>query len=461
MKTWAVTNLKRKEKQYKEDINNFQLVLKDNPCSIAGVFLFMEIQEIYNLIGHITDVVIDSRKVSKDSVFFALKGENSDGNYFASSALSRGACFVVVDDSTVVQDERYLLVDDVLTCLQQLASMKRKIHFDKVLGLTGSNGKTTTKELCRHVLSTKFRVYATPGNYNNHIGLPLTIMQAPPDTDILILEMGANHQGEIDMLCRLGAPNMGIITNIGKAHLEGFGGLEGVKKGKSELYRFLAESQGVVFVNSEDDTLMNLLPENLQIIPYKTFSEFNIVSTDPELTLEYQSMRINTHLIGDYNIPNIACALAIGSFFEIHLKDSIEAIESYLPDNNRSQKIVKGTTTIIMDAYNANPTSMRAALKNFSHVDGRKIAVLGDMLELGVHSHEEHLHIINLVRDSDVSMAIWVGPNFMALAEDGFGHFFKDVEQAMSFLKKLDLSDTTLLLKGSRAIHVEKVMELF
>lgn len=421
----------------------------------------MDISEIYKIIGHRTDIVIDSRMASKGSVFFALKGEHVDGNDFADSALSRGADFVVVDDPKVVKDSRYILVKDVLTSLQELAAIKRRINFKTVLGLTGSNGKTTTKELCRDVLSVRFKVYATQGNYNNHIGLPLTILQAPLDTEILILEMGANHQGEIDMLCRLGEPNFGIITNIGMAHLEGFGGLEGVKKGKSEMYRFLAAGEGRVFVNSDDDVLMNLLPENLQSIPYKTFSEYLPVGSDSELVLEYRANRIQTHLIGEYNIPNVACAIAVGKYFGIGEKESIKVIERYVPSNNRSQKVVIGTTTIFLDAYNANPTSMRAAIKNFSKIDGKKISVLGDMLELGSHAYEEHQQILDLVKESDFEMALFVGPHFFTFKNDYSFYFVKNIDEAKSFINTLELAHTTVLLKGSRGLKMEKILKIF
>jgi len=421
----------------------------------------MEIHKIYLILGSYTKYVIDSRKVSQGSVFFALKGDKSDGNTFATSALEAGADYVVVDNKEIVKDERYILVDDVLTCMQELAKIKRLDLYNTVIGLTGSNGKTTTKELCRDVLAKKFKVHATQGNYNNHIGLPLTILQAPLDAEILLLEMGANHQGEINDLCQIGSPNYGLITNIGKAHLEGFGGIEGVKKGKSEMYRFLNQSGGSIFINTDDDVLVSLLPEESHLIRYSVNKDLHKIESNPVLSLEYKSHTIQTNLYGEYNISNIGCALAIGQYFGVELSDCIKAIEEYLPENNRSQLITKGSTTIVLDAYNANPSSMSVAISNFSKSGGKKIIVLGDMLELGETTDFEHEAIINWVIKHSIEKAYFVGPIFFKLKNRFNFNFYLRIEDLMPIFKDLDIKDTTILLKGSRGMAVERLLEIF
>lgn len=432
-----------------------------NPCTCVGVFLFMEIQEIYQILGSYTKNTIDSRKVSKGCVFYALKGGNFDGNQFAESALDAGADYVVVDNKNVVKNERYILVDDVLKCMQGLARIKRLDLYKTVIALTGSNGKTTTKELCRDVLAKKYKIHATEGNYNNHIGMPLTILQAPLDAEILLLEMGANHQGEINELCHISMPNYGLITNIGKAHLEGFGGIEGVKKGKSEMYRYIHETGGKIFFNTNDDTLASLLPKEIHLIPYSVLSDIKIIQSNPTLSFEFKSHSVHTQLYGDYNINNIASALAMGEYFGIELSDSLAAIKEYLPENNRSQLIRRGTTTIVLDAYNANPSSMNGAISNFSKITDNKIVVLGDMLELGDSTEAEHETIIKWVEHHSIKEAYFIGPNFYQFRDKYKFDFYLNVDDLKAKFKNMNLNDTYVLLKGSRGIAVERLLQVF
>jgi UDP-N-acetylmuramoyl-tripeptide--D-alanyl-D-alanine ligase len=288
----------------------------------------------------------------------------------------------------------------------------------------------------------------------------LTILQAPLDIDILILEMGANHQGEIDTLCQIGQPNYGIITNIGKAHLEGFGGIEGVKKGKSELYKFLAEKkEGKIFINTDDSILLNLIPKSVSQIEYSILADFKHIVSKPTLNFEYKSIHIKTQLFGDYNIHNIACAISVGRYFDIDLLQCISAIEEYIPDNNRSQKIVKNNTTYILDAYNANPSSMEVSITNFSQIEGKKAVILGDMLELGDTTDLEHITILELIKKLKIQDAFLVGPNFYKHRELFNFYFFENVENFKPSFETLDLENTTVLLKGSRGIAIERLIQ--
>ncbi|MBK7700114.1 MAG: UDP-N-acetylmuramoyl-tripeptide--D-alanyl-D-alanine ligase [Saprospiraceae bacterium] len=352
----------------------------------------MDIELLYTVWLEARAISTDSRKIVVGSIFFALRGGRFDGNTFASQALELGASYVVVDDESVVVsgDKRYIVVEDVLTSLQQLANKHRSTLSIPVLALTGSNGKTTTKELARNVLSKKFKTHATEGNLNNHIGVPLTILSTPDDAQFLIVEMGANHQGEIDLLCQIAAPNYGMITNIGKAHLEGFGGVEGIKKGKSEMYRYLTQHGGKIFINSDDNVLMSLLPEKVKTIQYEVQTLLNLIDAEPTLKLDYRNVQVTTQLYGTYNLPNIAFAICVGEYFGVEQAEIIEAISEYTPDNNRSQILKIDTNIIIKDAYNANPSSMVLSIESFSKILGPKVVVLGDMLELGEYAPSEH-----------------------------------------------------------------------
>ena len=381
--------------------------------------LEITLEELYNIYLKNPLVCTDTRKIRSGCLFFALKGENFNGNTFAEQALESGAAYAVVDDFSVVKDSRFLLVDDVLATLQELAKHHRNTWDIPVIALTGSNGKTTTKELIAAVLAKKYRTNATIGNLNNHIGVPLTLLSIQPDENtVAVIEMGANHQQEIAFLCSIAQPTHGLITNIGKAHLEGFGGIEGVKKGKGELYTYLSKKKRVVFVNAQDDTLMEMASKKHafgEIVFYRTASsevDPTLVEETPFVIYENQEKQtIVTHLPGKHNFDNICAALAIGHYFEVPSDDAHRAISDYQPTNNRSQVIEKGSNIITLDAYNANPSSMRAALEHFIRSDAsRKMVILGDMLELGEEAAAEHLAIGRLVAEGEFAVVILTGP---------------------------------------------------
>lgn len=422
------------------------------------------LQEIYNIYLNHPEIITDSRKVKPGCLFVALKGESFNGNEFAEAAVRNGAAFAIIDEPEY-QFERCLLVDNSLKCLQQLALHHRNTWNIPVIGITGTNGKTTTKEMIRTVLGANFRVHATEGNFNNHIGVPLSILSKPVDTEIVIIEMGANHQGEIAFLSGLALPTHGIITNIGKAHLEGFGGYQGVVKTKNELYRFIREKKGIVFVNGNDELLFNL-SDGMNTFLYGTEPEFNttgeLISSDPYLMLTYHSgynkTPIHTHLVGAYNFSNVMAALCIGKYFGVPENKMKEAIESYIPTNNRSQTLRTSRNEVIMDAYNANPSSMQAALKNFAAMKAEpKMAILGDMLELGEESLEEHNAIISLLRQLGIVNAVLVGPEFLKTNTDFT--VFPDSETARQWISVKNPEGFTILLKGSRGIRMEKILE--
>lgn len=425
----------------------------------AGAFLFMEISALYNLFLSRPVVSTDSRSIPKGGLFFALKGDRFDGNLFAGAALESGAAYSIIDNPAYVTSDRCILVDDVLLTLQKLAQIHRASFKFPVLAITGSNGKTTTKELCREVLSKKYRTHATKGNLNNHIGVPLTLLSAPRDTEFMIVEMGANHQGEIDSLCNIAKPDFVMITNIGRAHLDGFGGPEGVKKGKSEMYRFAALTGGSIFVNTNDEVLVSVLPDGADLIPYR--SDIIQMHDNPGKTLVFQYMdqMVDMQLYGSYNIPNIAFAIAAGEYFGISFEAIMQAVSGYIPDNNRSQVIQKGSITYIKDAYNANPSSMRASLEQFKSVRApKKIIVLGDMLELGNYSEEAHLEIIELASGGNFTEMIFIGPNFCMAGKNLPGKYFSDTDAARTYFNGVDKEYATILMKGSRGIAVERLM---
>ncbi|HMT53018.1 MAG TPA: UDP-N-acetylmuramoyl-tripeptide--D-alanyl-D-alanine ligase [Saprospiraceae bacterium] len=420
----------------------------------------MDIELLYTVWLEARAISTDSRKIVVGSIFFALRGDRFDGNTFATQALELGASYVVVDDESVVVagDRRYIFVEDVLTSLQQLANKHRSTLSIPVLALTGSNGKTTTKELARNVLSKKFKTHATEGNLNNHIGVPLTILSTPDDAQFLIVEMGANHQGEIDLLCQIAAPNYGMITNIGKAHLEGFGGVEGIKKGKSEMYRYLAQHGGKIFINSGDNVLMSLLPEKVKTIQYEVQTLLNLIDAEPTLKLDYRNVQVTTQLYGTYNLPNIAFAICVGEYFGVEQAEIIEAISEYTPDNNRSQILKIDTNIIIKDAYNANPSSMVLSIESFSKILGSKVVVLGDMLELGEYAPSEHQKIIDLVNDKDFIDVIFIGHQFCSAGMGKRGNYFENTDLARLYFHTKNYKNITILLKGSRGISVEKIL---
>lgn len=423
-------------------------------------------ESLYSLFLKHRKVSTDSRNLEKDAIFFALRGDNFDGNQFVLQAIENGAAAAVSDRTELSEHPQVWVVDDTLRALQQLAMMHRKAMPSKVIGITGSNGKTTTKELIAAVLSKKYEVLYTRGNLNNHIGVPLTLLQLKPDTELAVIEMGANHQGEIAALSRLAMPDCGLITNIGKAHLEGFGGFTGVINAKSELYAYLDDHGGKVFVNI-DNELLDRLSVNLDRFSYGQNNKAEVygelVADDPFLSLvcEYKSQQtmIHTQITGQYNFENIMAAVAVGNYFEVDTHAIAEAIENYLPANHRSQIIETERNQLLMDAYNANPTSMEAALINFSKRCGqRAMLILGDMLELGDASEAEHAIILKLVIDLDFRNVVLVGPEFAKVyAGDDWIHVNK-VEDLISRYKDEAPTGYEILIKGSRGIQLEKLL---
>ncbi len=427
------------------------------------------IEEIYSLFRNHPNISTDSRKIEKGCLFFALKGENFNGNKFAQKALDNGASYAIVDEQEYCLSEKTILVENVLGTLQKLANLHRKELNIPILAITGSNGKTTTKELIAAVLSQKFRVSFTQGNLNNHIGVPLTLLKMNTETQFGVVEMGANHPGEIDQLCRIAEPNYGIITNIGKAHLEGFGSFEGVIQTKTELYRFLELKKGTVFFN-QDNAFLRVQAEIIhnKISYGKENADFTgeEIKSPPFIHLQARFKKgildLNTNLIGEYNIENILAAACIGNYFNVDpLKIQI-ALKAYNPSNNRSQLIIKDGLKIIMDAYNANPTSMQASIKSFfSTVSGNNYLILGDMLELGTYSREEHVNILELLKKYSSVNVFLVGPIFSEFAAQYNFSSFENVGQLCAFLEKNTIKNGNILIKGSRGIQLEKVLSCF
>jgi UDP-N-acetylmuramoyl-tripeptide--D-alanyl-D-alanine ligase len=424
----------------------------------------MKITELYKIYKKSQGVSTDTRSLKKGELFFALKGGNFNGNTHAQTALEKGASYVVIDEESYKKSDAYILVEDVLATLQNLAKYRRQ-QFDKpVIGLTGSNGKTTTKELIRVVLEQKYKVHATLGNLNNHIGVPLTLLAMPDDAEIAIIEMGANHVGEIAVLSEICQPTVGLITNIGHAHTEGFGGFEGVIRGKSELYHYLIQNKREVIINSKDVILSNMARRFKNPYFYGNQGDyFNAAFLEASPFIHYRESNetIHTNLIGKYNFDNISAALCLGKMFEVPSQKSNQAIADYVPKNNRSQvvKTEKGNT-VIMDAYNANFSSMSAALESFGVMKGtNKVVILGDMLELGEQSSERHQEIINKAKQLDLTKLILCGKEFGKVNQnDKTILYFQNSESISDWLKKELLNNTTILLKGSRGIALEKVL---
>jgi len=419
-----------------------------------GFFLKMTIQELYHLFLNSSGVCTDSRKIKKDNIFFALRGANFNGNLFADKAIHDGCSYAIIDEEKFQKNKQFILVDDVLDCLQKLSTYHREQLNCPVIGITGTNGKTTTKELIYTVLKTQYKIIATQGNYNNHIGVPLTLLSTPLDTEILIVEMGANHSGEIAFLSNIAKPNFGIITNIGKAHLEGFGGYKGVIKTKSELYNYIKNNGGKLFVNDKDELLLNL-SEKIERITYNSNSHF--LSANPYVHFSYQKTKISTQLIGSYNYSNLAAACCVGTYFGITTSNCKKAIENYIPTNNRSQvEKSKRGNTLILDAYNANPSSMRVAIESLQQMNtNSKIAILGDMLELGDDSLHEHQEIVEILKLSDFHSVFLVGEEFQKTT-NSFSSF-ANTKELNNWLKSNPITDSTILLKGSRGVQLEKL----
>lgn len=419
----------------------------------------MDIKQLYEIYLNHPSVSTDTRKISKGGIFFALKGDHFDGNKYALKALELGVAYAVVDDRGIGNDHRLIFVNDTLSVLQDLAKYHRKQLNIPVLSITGSNGKTTTKELCREVLKQKYKVKATIGNLNNHIGVPLTILDTKSDIEFLIVEMGANHQREIDLLCNIADPDYMMITNIGKAHLEGFGGLEGVKIGKSEMYKYAHDHRKKVFLNTDDKVLTELITEETFTIEYSSNELLKVKSDEPYLHLIYGDKDLNTNLYGAYNLSNIAFAVKLGEYFGIDKDSIIKGISNYQPENNRSQLEIIGTNTFIKDAYNANPNSMKLSLESFGKLNATsKVIVLGDMLELGEFTSVEHREILKLAQSLDLTEMILVGKNFYREKNDFEGVYFEEISAAREYFRSKNIQNSTILLKGSRGISVESIL---
>lgn len=425
----------------------------------------MDIQKLYDVFRESAGICTDTRMLKTNQVFFALKGPNFNGNDYVQTALKLGALAVVSDDDSVVENDRVIQVSDSLVALQDLARRHRNFMSAKVIAITGSNGKTTTKELFKAVLSQKFKVQATIGNLNNHIGVPLTILRLKNDTEILILEMGANHQNEIALLTSIGLPDLGIITNIGKAHLEGFGGIEGVRKGKGELFDDLKARNKLIIFNAIDEEIVNLVNDYEKSLAYYPGQYVN--DTDEiksgGLSFKYLGRTHWTNLVGKYNISNVAAAICVGEYFDVDSESIKKAISTYVPDNNRSQEKMLNGVTYILDAYNANPDSMRSSLSSFFEAKkyDNKVVVLGDMLELGSYSKEEHLDILEYIKVQDeLKKVILVGPHFGQFKESFPFQFYEDVDSLREDWRSFEFLNHSILLKGSRGIKLEKIMEL-
>ena len=421
------------------------------------------IEKIYQLYSQRYLVTTDSRKVEPGCVFVALKGEHFDGNDFAYQVASDNiAACVIADRKDLPQHERLFIVDDSLTALQELAKLHRERCNTPIIGITGTNGKTTTKELVASVLSQKYNIIYTQGNFNNHLGVPLTLLQIKPETEIAVVEMGANHPKEIELLCSLAQPNFGIITNIGKAHIEGFGSFEGVVKTKNELYDYLRNTNGKVFLNN-DNPLLKELAHDLTSVSYgkDDSADYNaaILSSNPYLSIKWNGMEINTNLVGDYNFENVMAAITVGCYFNIEQELIIKALENYSPTNNRSQFIKTEKNEVVMDAYNANPVSMSNSVRNFRNIsDDNHLLILGDMKELGNESMNEHQEILNLVKELGFNNVILVGSEFNKI-NSGFISFL-NVEELISHINNNEIRGKKILIKGSHSIHLEKIINL-
>jgi UDP-N-acetylmuramoyl-tripeptide--D-alanyl-D-alanine ligase len=425
----------------------------------------MNIEDLYGIYQKYPSVQTDTRQLRKDDLFFALKGPHYNANSFAHQAIENGAAYSIVDEKEYAINERIILVDDVLKALQELALYHRGQFDIPFIAITGSNGKTTTKELVHAVLSTSFTTYTTQGNLNNHIGIPLTILNIKKDAAMAVIEMGANHLKEIEAYCTYTLPTYGIITNCGKAHLEGFGSYEAVKKGKGELYDHLRQHKGTAFVMWDYDYLQEMSKGILNIITYGTTEAEitgNVAQSKPHLDVEMlrgTSLRtIHTKLVGEYNLPNILAAVAVGKYF--HVEDDLikKALEEYRPSNSRSQLIEKNGNKFILDAYNANPSSMKAAIENLAKIEGRnKILMLGGMAELGAESLEEHQKIIDIIQQYDWKDVVLVGGDFLKLRHPFTT--FQNASDAGKWLKEQHLQNDYILIKGSRSMQMEKVIE--
>ena len=429
----------------------------------------MKTELLYELFKESKGISTDSRTVKNGEIFFAIWGENYNGNKFAAEALEKGASYAVIDDP-LFETEKTILVDDTLFELQALASHYRKDLSIPVIAITGTNGKTTTKELLAAIMAKKLKVHHTNGNLNNHLGVPLTILSAPSDTEMMIIEMGANHIGEIRTLCLIARPDFGIITNIGTAHIEGFGSFEGVIKAKTELYEYLRKVNGIALYNDKNPLLAEKIfkiinravpfsdPTGIELIVEQISSELNLKVS---VSYMHQKYSLITNLFGSYNLENVKAAIATGLFFGVEITDIARAVESYQPANNRSQVKITKNNTLICDSYNANPTSMNLALESFARIKAEsKAVIIGEMLELGEKSGEEHLKVFNLLKSINIQKALLVGNSFRKVSEKSGYLAFPDVNKLAEYLKSEPIKGETILIKGSRGIGLEKIYNL-
>jgi len=402
----------------------------------------------------------DSRHINKGCIFFALKGENFNGNTFASQALEMGAAFVVVDEDVLPNNDAAILVPNVLFFMQQLAHYHRRCFDIPVIGIAGSNGKTTTKNLLFEVVSSHFKTHCTQGNFNNHIGVPITLLQIPNDCEVAIIEIGTNSPGEVEALSKMVVPTHGLITNIGKEHLEGFGSLEAIAHEESQLYRYLLENDGLAFVN-QDDEMLYRMSKRLKDVQYYSKSFVNIHSLVPKISFTWEEMLFASALMGDYNLDNILAAISVGQYLNIPKEKIATAIQNYVPSSNRSQIIEKDKNQFWLDAYNANPSSMEKALKAFSELQGmNKIVLLGDMFELGEHAASEHKNVLNYALSLGFETIFTVGEHFYQTPNE-VTKKFKTADELGLFLSQQNYTNTAFFIKGSRGVKMEKVMEYF
>lgn len=428
-----------------------------------------EIQQLYEVFKQYPKITIDSRCCPPNSIFFALRGENVDGNDYAEKALNNGAEYAVVDRVDVAQNDRYIVVDDVLTAMQRLAAHHRSQMKTKIIAITGTNGKTTTKELVATVLAKKYNVLYTDKNHNNHIGVPLTLLRLTEDDEFGVIEIGANHKGEIAELCKMVQPDYGLITNFGRAHLEGFGSLEGVIEAKTELFEYLKENRGRVFIDINNNNIVEH-SKGIGNISYainndKADVSGYITEQNPCVTFSWSSPRffvvtqkVQTNLVGTYNADNLLAAIVMGLFFEIEPESINEAIKEYIPENHRSQYLKTDNNDLVIDAYNANPSSMEAALRNFANLKyPHKTVILGDMLEMGAFSDDDHRETVDLISALKFDKVFLIGDNFSKIESSYVT--FRNVEEFITYIKDNPLINTAILLKGSNGIGLEQAIE--
>ena len=416
----------------------------------------MKIKEIYALFQQYSTICTDSRKITNGAMFISLRGEHFNGNKYALKAIQDGCSYAIVDEKEYDIHQNTILVNNALKTLQDLATYHRNQLNIPLIGITGSNGKTTSKELINAILNSELNCYATKGNLNNHIGVPLSILEINKKHEIAIIEMGANHQKEIEFLCNIAQPTFGVITNIGSAHLEGFGSLQGVIDTKKELYEFINYNKGHLFVNAGDELLLSL-SKGISQITYGTSGDIFGLITDitPLVSIKYNNEIINSHLIGEFQFDNILLAICIGNYFNLSNENIKKSIENYIPTNNRSQLVKTKKNTLILDAYNANPSSMKAMLSSFSNQEYKnKLCILGDMLELGKESNKEHLEIITLTNELELD-CIFVGKIFYSLTKNSF----KNKQELVKYIQVNNIHKRTILLKGSRGIGLEQLIK--